>query len=95
MKVKLSDIILPLGLSFSYYDSKSGIWLKDLDKQLTLQHLCGIHIPRSLRASVIESPVHPGPSFDGPSSYEIIASQSKCPSDISVHEFMSYQKLLS
>lgn len=95
MKVKLSDIILPLGLSFSYYDSKSGIWLKDLDKQLTLRHLCGIHIPRSLRASVIESPVHPGPSFDGPSSYEIIASQSKCPSDISVHEFMSYQKLLS
>ncbi|TGO40912.1 hypothetical protein BHYA_0029g00210 [Botrytis hyacinthi] len=95
MKVKLSDIILPLGLSFSYYDSKSGIWLKDLDKQLTLQHLCGIHVPRSLRASIIESPVHPNPSFDGPSSYEIIASQSKCPSDISVHEFMSYQKLLS
>ncbi|TGO18614.1 hypothetical protein BPAE_0372g00020 [Botrytis paeoniae] len=95
MKVKLSDIILPLGLSFSYYDSKSGIWLKDLDKQLTLQHLCGIHIPRSLQASVIESPVHPDPNFDGPSSYEIIASQSKCPSDISVHEFMSYQKLLS
>ncbi|KAB8287403.1 hypothetical protein EYC80_010107 [Monilinia laxa] len=95
MKVKLSDIILPLGLSFSYYDSKSGIWLKDLDKQLSLQHLCGIHIPRSLRASVIESPVHPAPNFDRRSSYEIIASQSKCPSDISVHEFMSYQKLLS
>ncbi|TGO44474.1 hypothetical protein BCON_0512g00030 [Botryotinia convoluta] len=95
MKVKLSDVILPLGLSFAYYDSKSGIWLKDLDKQLTLQHLCGIHIPRSLRVSVIEPPVHPDPSFDGPSSYEIVASQSRCPSDVSVHEFMSYQKLLS
>lgn len=95
MKVDLSDILLPLGLDFAYYDIKSGVWLKDLDRQLTFQHLCGIYVPHSLQASVIRSPVHPAPSIDGPSSYEIVASHNRCPSDISVHEFTSYQRLLS
>lgn len=44
MKVGLSDILSPLALDFSYYDIKSGIWLKDLDRQLTFQHLCGIYV---------------------------------------------------
>ncbi len=95
MKVDLWDILLPLGLDFAYYDIKSRVWLKELDKQLTFQHLCGIHVPRSLQASVIRPSVHPAPNIDGPSSYEIVASQTKCPSDLSVHEFMSYQRLLS
>ena len=95
MKVDLSDVLLPLGLHFAYYEIKSGVWLRNLDKQLTFQHLCGVYVPRSLRASVIRSPVHPAPNIDGPSSYEIVASQTRCPSDISVHEFMSYQRLLS
>ncbi|TVY43757.1 hypothetical protein LSUB1_G001260 [Lachnellula subtilissima] len=95
MKVDLSDILLPLGLNFAYYDIKSGVWLRDLDKQLTFQHLCGVYVPRSLQASVIGSLVHPAPNIDGPSSYEIVASQTSCPSDVSVHEFMAYQRLLS
>ncbi|KAF4631564.1 hypothetical protein G7Y89_g6567 [Cudoniella acicularis] len=95
MKVGLSDILLPLGLDFAYHDPKSGVWLKDLDRQLTFQHLCGIHIPRSLQALVVGSPVHPAPNIGEQSSYEIVASQTRCPSDISVHEFMSYQRLLS
>lgn len=95
MKVDLSQIFCRQGLSFSYYDTKLKIWLKDLNRQFTFQHHCGIHVPRGLQFSVIESPVHPAPSIDGPSSYEIIASQTKCPSSMSIHEFTSYQKLLS
>jgi len=95
MKVPLSEILLPLGLDFVYYDVRSGVWLKDLNRPLTFQHLCGIHVPRSLQASVIKLPVHPAPDIDGPSSYKIVASQTRCPSDVSVYEFMSYQRLLS
>jgi len=95
MKVDLSYILLPIGLDFAYYDVKSGVWLKDLDRKLTFQHLCGIHVPRSLQASGIESPAHPASNIDGPSSYEIVAGQTRCPSDVSIHEFMSYQRLLS
>jgi hypothetical protein len=95
MKVDISNVLLPFGLDFAYYDIKSGVWLKDLDRQLTFQHLCGIHVPRSLQASVIPPSIHPLPSVDGPSSYEIIASHTKCPSELSIHEFISYQSLLS
>jgi Protein of unknown function (DUF3638) len=95
MKIGLSEVLLPLGLDFAYYDIDSGVWLKSLDKKLTFQHLCGIHVPQSLRASILRPSTHPAPSMDGPSSYETIASQTKCPSDISVQEFMAYQRLLS
>ena len=95
MKVDISEISLPLGLDFAYYDISSGVWLKGLDKKLTFQHLCGIHVPHSLQASILPPSAHPTPIMDGPSSYEIVASQTKCPSDISVHEFMGYQRLLS
>jgi hypothetical protein len=95
MKAAQSDVLLPLGLHFSYYDMTSETWVKDLDKTLTFQHLCGIHVPSGLRASVMRSSSHPSPIIDGPSSYKIVASQTKCPPDMSVHEFMAYQRLLS
>jgi Protein of unknown function (DUF3638) len=98
LKMKIDDptkILFPLGLDLAYYDVNSGVWLKDLDRQLTFQHLCGIHVPHSLQASILRPSAHPAPTINGLSSYEIVASQSKCPSEISVHEFMSYQRLLS
>ncbi|PQE19818.1 p-loop containing nucleoside triphosphate hydrolase protein [Rutstroemia sp. NJR-2017a WRK4] len=95
MKVKESDVLRPLALDFAYYDMKSGLWLEDLDRQLTLQHLCGVYVPRSLQVSVVPPPPHPLPNVDGPSSYETIASQTKCPPELSIQEFMSYQGLLA
>jgi hypothetical protein len=62
---------------------------------LTFQHHCGIHVPRDLQFSVISSSAHPASNIDESSSYEIIASQTKCPSNMSMHEFTSYQRLLS
>lgn len=95
MKVNLSNICFPHGPKYSYYDTDSKTWLKGLDRPLTFQHHCGIHVPRGLQFSVIPSSAHPATIIDGPSSYEIIASQTKYPSDMSIHEFMSYQRLLS
>jgi hypothetical protein len=95
MKVGQHDVLLPLGLSFSYYDMMSKTWVKDLDKPLTFQHLCGVHVPSGLQASVMKSLAHPAPITEGQPSYDIVASQTKCPPNMSVHEFMSYQRLLS
>lgn len=98
VKAGLLNVLLPLGLQFSYYDMKSKTWLKDLNMVLTFQHLCGVHIPHSLQSLAIESSAHsahPAPNIDGPSSYEIIANQTRCPPDTSIHEFMAYQRLLS
>ncbi|KAI0977550.1 hypothetical protein F4678DRAFT_455700 [Xylaria arbuscula] len=90
----LSDVLLPFAARFELYDRISGVWVKDLNHPLTLQHLCGIYVPRGLQSTILQASRHPPPVVDGPSSYEIQANQSECPSDMSVHEFAAYQKLL-
>ncbi|KAL8410402.1 hypothetical protein RB596_000187 [Gaeumannomyces avenae] len=94
-KVALEDVVLPLGARFELYDQVAKIWIKDLTGELTLQHLCGIHVPRSLRSTVLPAVLHPPPHVDGPSSYEVQANKSECPADLSSHEFSAHQELLS
>jgi hypothetical protein len=95
MKASESDVLYPNGLNFSYFDTASNTWLKDFDKPLTFQHECGVHVPPGLRSSVLPSSPHPPTVATGPSSYEIVASETKCPSSLSVHEFTACQRLLS
>ncbi|KAK7749315.1 hypothetical protein SLS62_008284 [Diatrype stigma] len=93
-RVPLTRVLLPFAADFKLYDYDSRTWVEDLCQPLTLQHLCGVHIPRGLRDTILQVAPHPRPTFDAPSSYEIQANQSACPSDMSVHEFSAYQKLL-
>ncbi|KAI1495818.1 hypothetical protein F5X99DRAFT_422623 [Biscogniauxia marginata] len=93
--VPLSRVFLPLAASFELFDNASGLWVHDLNKTLTLQHLCGVHIPHTLKATILPESQPPKPTVDGPSSYEVQANQSQCPSSMSVHEFSAYQKLLA
>lgn len=86
MKVDLKSVLLPQGADFSLYDLESGTWIKNFTDSLTFQHLCGVHIPRALNAAVGQTHW---------SSYEIIASQTECPPEMSVHEFLAYQSLVS
>jgi hypothetical protein len=95
MKASESDVLYPNGLNFSYFDMGSNTWVKHFDKSLTFQHECGVHVPLELRSSVIPSSLHPPTVTTGPSSYEIVASETHCPSSMSVHEFTAYQRLLS
>lgn len=95
MKVDIKYVLLPLAPVFSYFDDDPQVWLKDLDRPLTFQHLCGIHIPRSLQIVVKHESPHPRPSFDGLSSYDIEANQTECPANMSVEEFTSYHRLLA
>ncbi|KAI8626460.1 hypothetical protein F5Y19DRAFT_223552 [Xylariaceae sp. FL1651] len=94
-KVSLSRLLPPLAARLELYDSVSGLWIRSLDQPLTMQHLCGIHVPRMLQVEVMPPVQHPPPTIDGPSSYEIQAYQSKCPSNVSIHEFTALQKLLA
>ena len=95
MKASESDVLYPNGLNFSYFDIVSNTWVKDFDKPLTFQHECGVHVPLGLRSSVIPSLLHLPTATAGPSSYEIVASETQCPPSLSVHEFTACQRLLS
>ncbi|XP_044715963.1 P-loop containing nucleoside triphosphate hydrolase [Hirsutella rhossiliensis] len=93
MKVDLPSVVLPCGLSFEYYDEGSQSWVSNFKDPVTFQHLCGIRIPRALLEAAVADPRMPTWT-DGPSSFQTVASQTKCPSHKSVHEFMALQKLL-
>ncbi|KAI9781703.1 MAG: hypothetical protein M1816_002199 [Peltula sp. TS41687] len=95
LPVSLSKVIYPLGLRFSYYDSRKGVWPKDLPKTPTFAHHCGMPIPSNTPFSIINSTPDFTPDAEGPSSYEVIASQTKCPPELTLHEFMAYQSLFS
>ncbi|CAJ2499840.1 Uu.00g026930.m01.CDS01 [Anthostomella pinea] len=94
-KVPLPRVVIPLGASFELYDHDSELWVKDLGGILTFQHICGVHVPRGLQSTVMPEIQHPLPDIDGPSSYEIRANQSHCPSNMSVHKFCAFQKLFA
>lgn len=95
MKVNLSDICFSHELKFSYYDTNFKIWLKSFDKSLTFQHHFEIHVSRNLQFSIISSSTHPASNINESSFYEIIVSQTKCSSNMFIHEFTFYQRLLS
>ncbi|KAI1458353.1 hypothetical protein F4805DRAFT_456984 [Annulohypoxylon moriforme] len=94
-KTPLSNITLPFAARFELYDHDSKLWAKDLREPLTFQHLCGVHVPRGLRDSVLPAAEHPPSIVDGPSSYQIQANESECPANMSIHEFSACQKLLT
>ncbi|KAI0849370.1 hypothetical protein F5Y00DRAFT_261507 [Daldinia vernicosa] len=93
-KAPLSRVLLPLAADFKLYDHATGLWINDLERPLTFLHLCAVHIPSALQATIIPVIQHPPPIVDGPSSYEVQANQVECPANMSVHEFSAYQKLL-
>lgn len=90
-----SKVLLPLGLKFSYYDSRRGTWAKDFPQSLKLAHHFAISIPKELAFSGLYS----SPSFaadgNGPSSYETVASIAECPPELTVHEYIAHQGLMA
>lgn len=97
---QLKEVILPFGPSLSYYDHNSQTWAEDLPKVPSYRPLMGENIPRGIPNSYehTEEPGSQAPrssQFNHPSSYEIAANSLVCPSDMSIHEFNAFQRLIS
>ncbi|KAF2219103.1 hypothetical protein BDZ85DRAFT_243893 [Elsinoe ampelina] len=93
-----NTVLTNLGATFEYYDTSSRQWLHGFPRiptQLTLQHLCGVSIPRSLKVVLPHAPHPPINGNHNISSYQIQANRAKCPKHLPVHEFSSLQKLVS
>lgn len=93
--VDLADVCLPNGLKFKYYDRYLKIWPGRLSQKATFAHHCQITLPANSPFSSLQFLPEFAVDAHGPSSYQIIASQTKCPSVLNVHEFMAFQTLLS
>ncbi|KAF1962412.1 hypothetical protein CC80DRAFT_400484 [Byssothecium circinans] len=84
--VALHDVTRTCGLKLDYFDSSSKTWTKRAGKASFSAHF-QLQLPK-------DSPYQSVSLGEWPTSNEVIASQSKCPSDVNVHEFMAWQGLL-
>lgn len=89
------DVFLPNGLKLGYHDPSNKTWPGRRSGRPSFAHHFAWALPPNSALECLRS----SPSFaadsDGPSSHEIIASQTKCPAGLSVHEFMAYQGLFA
>ncbi|CAF3547431.1 unnamed protein product [Fusarium graminearum] len=91
-----SEVLFPFGAEFTYYDTSTSTWADQLPKVPWFQHLLGSWLPKG-----ISDPYASGQSFvqDGrpyhPSSYAIVANEFNCPSELSVHEYSAFQRVVS
>ena len=95
--VSIDDICLPNGLKLGYFDTRMKIWparLPQIQKP-TFAHHCRLILPTNSPFSTLNISSDLAVDLKGSSSYEIVASQSKCPSGLNAHEYMSFQNLLS
>ncbi|KAF4448734.1 very large low complexity protein [Fusarium austroafricanum] len=90
-----NQVAFPFGAELSYYDTTSGLWADELPKVPWYHHLLsprlphGISDPYSKAKEILDTHLHP------PSSYEIVASESTCPSDIPANELSAFQRVVS
>ena len=94
LPAKEKNILLPLGLTFSYYDRERNVWLADFTKQLTCAHHFTLCLPKNLPFAALYSTPDFAADAPGPSSYKAIASITECPSRLSVHEYVAHQNVM-
>ncbi|EER23013.1 hypothetical protein CPC735_020410 [Coccidioides posadasii C735 delta SOWgp] len=87
----LDAVCLPNGLRLTYFDTLSNIWISRQFQSLNLSH----HFRMNLHSASAFSSVGLSVGSSFPSSYEVIASQTRCPPRLNVHEFMAYKGLFS
>ena len=86
-------VLLPPGLTFSYYDARRQIWAKNVPRQLTFAHHFALRLPVHHPFTRLYSSPYFAADHAGPSSYDVIASASDIPPEVTVHEFMAHQNL--
>ncbi|KAI1002778.1 hypothetical protein K3495_g5425 [Podosphaera aphanis] len=91
---RLTDICVPNGARFAYYDTENQLWSSQ-NNTPSFAHHCNFSLPAdSFYSSLQHSPEFLGDT-SGPTSYEIVASRINCPSGGSVQEFLTLQSLFT
>ncbi|KAI1469407.1 uncharacterized protein F4812DRAFT_328213 [Daldinia caldariorum] len=93
--VELDQVCLPNGLKFAYFDTATGSWPGRREIHPTFEHHCKLTLPKGSPFSSLLQSQSFNSYGNGPTSYEIAASHSSCPSSLSIHEHMAFQFLLS
>ncbi|KAL9633457.1 MAG: hypothetical protein Q9164_004691 [Protoblastenia rupestris] len=93
--VSLDKVCVPNGLEWEYFDPLTKVWPGRQTQEIRFSEICQINIPAKSPLSSLQFSPNFAADSNGPSSYEILASQTKCPSGLNVNEFMAYQALFA
>lgn len=80
------DVCLNNGLSYRYYDSDTGFFIKNLVLSDEMQKACTYKLP-ALSSSLQKFMFRPAVTPSGPPPNTVIASQSDCPDHMSLDEY--------
>ncbi|KAI9675628.1 MAG: hypothetical protein M1817_000995 [Caeruleum heppii] len=92
--VPLESVCRRNPLAFTYYDAKAKVWLEETGPKLTFAHHCQMILPAHSDLSSLQGTFSSAVNSSGPSSYQVIASQTRCPPSSNVHAYMAFQTLL-
>ncbi|KAM0272607.1 hypothetical protein ACHAQH_008617 [Verticillium albo-atrum] len=84
----------PNGLKLAYFDQATSSWPGRMRLRPIFAHQVAFRLPKSSPFSKVMDSKH-SVEGQGPSSYEILASQATCPPGLNVHEFLAFQTLFS
>lgn len=85
----------PNGLKFAYFDTGSGIWTGRTRPRPEFAHHVQLELLPNSPLHALLSHGKSGAEGDGPSSYEIMATQMSCPSGLNPHEFRAFKTMMS
>ncbi|KAH8689142.1 hypothetical protein BGW36DRAFT_442375 [Talaromyces proteolyticus] len=95
LPIDQDSIFLPNGFKLRYYDSQTGVWTGSQTFVPSFLHHCHMSIPATSPFLELQQSLKAASATSGPTSYEVVASQGKCPSGLNVHEFTAYQNLFA
>lgn len=81
------------GLKLEYYDESLKSWAGRLTLKPSFAHHCRMTLPAQSPYSSLNMSTQFDMTGPGPTSYEVIASQTKCPSGLNTNEFLAFQGL--
>ncbi|KAF2229858.1 hypothetical protein EV356DRAFT_570800 [Viridothelium virens] len=93
--VSFSEVCMPNGLKLAYYDEATNLWPGRQSERPTFWHHCRLVLPRTSPFASLDGSSNFTMRVNEPTSYEIIASQTRCPQNSNIHEYMAFQGVLS
>ena len=91
----LEGICLSNGLKLEYFDTVAGVWPGQISQRFSFANHCQCVLPSSSPLATLQFSPNFNVDHVGPTSYEIIAAQTKAPPGVNAHEFIAFQTLYS
>ncbi|KAL9020409.1 MAG: hypothetical protein Q9185_002383 [Variospora sp. 1 TL-2023] len=89
----LEHVCLPYGLKLGMYDSGRGLWIARLLDKPSFATICSPSLPSGSAWVSLKRYLHPTFNDVYPTANEVVASQTLCPNNLTIAEYITFQDL--